>query len=97
MTVKFKKSIPFKNAGTYLNYHAGEIEGTTSEESVSMVEEIEQLLIFPKVESKIKLNGSTEEIYLPANIWTPISIRTNNFIIKTISEEDKIYWQGWSL
>jgi hypothetical protein len=54
-------------------------------------------MINPLVASTVKLNDSEKEIYLPAGVWTPISVLTDSFTIKTVSESGKIYWQGWIL
>jgi len=97
MTEKFNKSIPFKNSGSFVDYDSGEIDGTTVEEEVVLDEEVRQLLVLPKVESYIKLNDNAKWIYLPANSWTPISVKATSFIVKTKEEVGKIYWQGWLL
>jgi len=86
-----------RSSGTFNDYDSGEIDGTTIEVVVTPSDRLAQLLVYPTVESSVKLNGSTKTIYLPANTWTPISILTNSFIIKTNEEAGKIYWQGWYL
>ena len=98
MTEEFSKSIPFKNSGSFVDYDSGEIDATTSDsDEVVLTEEVRQLLVLPKVESYIKLNDNDKWIYLPANSWTPISVKTTSFTVKTKEETGKIYWQGWLL
>lgn len=97
-----KKTVEFNNymnrtITTYLDYDSGEIDGTTTEATVTLSQQIVQLLVYPTVESSIKLDDSTKSIYLPANVWTPISVVCDSFKIKTLSEDNKIYWQGWVL
>jgi hypothetical protein len=92
------KNIGFnRSAGTFNKYDSGEIDGTTTEVEVTLDDRLSQLLIHPLVASTVKLNDSEKEIYLPAGVWTPISVLTDSFTIKTISESGKIYWQGWIL
>jgi hypothetical protein len=97
MTEKFNKSVPFKNSGSFIDYDSGEIDGTTTEELVELADEVRQLLVLPKVESYIKLNDNDKWIYLQANSWTPISVKTTSFTVKTKEAIGKIYWQGWLL
>lgn len=80
-------------------YDAG--SGTVDPSGVKIEVELEifQLLIYPTVDSFVSLNDSTtKEIFLPKNMWTPISISRNfackNFIVKS-QEAGEIYWQGW--
>jgi hypothetical protein len=84
-------------ATVYESYDSGEIDGTTTEVEVTPSETVAQLMINPLVASTVKLNDSEKEIYLPAGVWTPISVLTDSFTIKTVSESGKIYWQGWIL
>lgn len=84
-------------ATVYESYDSGEIDGTTTEVEVTPYETVAQLMINPLVASTVKLNDSEKEIYLPAGVWTPISVLTDSFTIKTVSESGKIYWQGWIL
>lgn len=92
------KNVGFnRSAGTFNKYDSGEIDGTTAEVEVTPTDRLSQLLVYPAVDSNIKLNDSTKAIHLPANVWTPISVLTDSFTIKTVSEDGKIYWQGWSL
>jgi hypothetical protein len=84
-------------ATVYESYDSGEIDGTTTEVEITPSETVAQLMINPLVASTVKLNDSEKEIYLPAGVWTPISVLTDSFTIKTVSESGKIYWQGWIL
>ena len=84
-------------ATVYEDYDSGEVDGTTTEETISLNSSVGQLLIHPLVDATVKLNDSDKEIYLPAGTWTPISVLTDSFTIKTNSESGKIYWQGWIL
>jgi hypothetical protein len=85
---------------TYFNeYDSGSESVTTDYPMLDFVldREIQQLLLFPKVECLIKLNGSDKEIYLPADMWTPILLRITSFSVKAMSEAGTLYWQGWNL
>lgn len=83
---------------TYFNeYDAGTIIATTNYAETILDQEVQQLLIFPKVECLLKVNGSEKEIYIPADMWTPILLRVNDFKIKGLSEGGTLYWQGWYL
>ena len=75
-------------------YDAGEqITGTTPV-TINIDQAIPQLLFYPTVDSFIKLNGSTKEIFIPAESWTPISILCISVEVRAI-KTGKIYWQGW--
>jgi len=85
-------------ASSYFNeYDAGTETVTTNYATIELTQEVQQLLILPKVECMLKVNGGTKEIYLPADVWTPILLRTTEFAIKGISEGGTVYWQGWFL
>jgi hypothetical protein len=84
------------SAGFYSEYDAGKLEAVTSSVRVDIEKTAVQLLIYPKKESFIKLNGSEKEIYLPAESWTPISVAVEYFEISAPVASD-IYWQGWCL
>jgi len=86
-----------RSSGTFNDYDSGEIDGTTTEVVVTPSDRLAQLLVYPTVESSVILNDSDKVIFLPSGAWTPISILTNSFIIKTNEEAGKIYWQGWYL
>lgn len=80
-------------------YDAGSGDVTTTGNKIQLEMDISQLLIYPTVDSFVSLNDSTtKEIFLPKNMWTPISISRNfackNFTVKS-QETGKIYWQGW--
>lgn len=58
-----------------------------------------QLLVYPTVDAKLTLNdGATKEVFLPANMWTPIVISRDyncvNFVL-TAEEAGLAHWQGW--
>ena len=92
------KNVGFnRSSGTFNKYDSGEIDGTTTEVEITPTDRLSQLLVYPAVESKVKLNDSEKWIYLPSSVWTPISVLTESFKIKTYTEDGKIYWQGWSL
>ncbi|HKL43238.1 MAG TPA: hypothetical protein VJ962_11710 [Clostridia bacterium] len=95
----FKKTVPYKNEGTYSYYDGGSEDTTTSYlvADVSLDNKVAQLLVYPTTDSSIKLNGSDKEIYLPANSWTPISVGTESFNVKALEEAGIVYWQGWYL
>lgn len=85
-------------ASSYFNeYDAGTETVTTNYATIELAQEVQQLLILPKVECMLKVNGSEKEIYLPADIWTPILLRTTEFALKGTSEGGTVYWQGWFL
>lgn len=75
-------------------YDAGEHAVGETYTQVQFEEEIPQVLFYPTVDSFIKLNGSTKEIFIPALTWTPISVLCKDFSVKG-SKAGKIYWQGW--
>jgi len=86
-----------RSSGTFNYYDSGEIDGATTEVEIIPSDRLDQLLVYPTVESSVKLNDSDKVIFLPSGAWTPISISTNSFTIKTLTEAGKIYWQGWYL
>lgn len=80
-------------------YDAGTVDVDSSGVKVVLELQISQLLIYPTVDAKVSLNdSSTKEIFLPAGMWTPISISRDylctNFVI-TSEEAGKAHWQGW--
>lgn len=80
-------------------YDSGSADVDSTGAKIEVELEIFQLLIYPTVDSFVSLNDSTtKEIFLPKNMWTPISISRNfackNFTV-TSQETGKIYWQGW--
>ena len=81
----------------YSSYDSGEIDGTTTEATVTPDSTVAQLSIYAVVESSVKLNDSTKVIYLPAGVWTQIPVLTDSFTIKTLATTGKIYWMGWIL
>jgi len=85
-------------ASSYFNeYDAGNKTVTTEYSEIVLAQEIQQLFIYPKVDCLIKINGSTKEIFLPKEIWTPILLRITSMTIKGVSEGGTVYWQGWFL
>lgn len=77
-------------------YDAGELEAKVEPIQVILVQkEARNVLIYPKVDCYITLNGSIKEIFLPAMAWTPISIEVNDFSIRSISDIGMVYWQAW--
>jgi hypothetical protein len=79
---------------TYGDYDAGTIDVTTSNQVVTPDSQLQQLLIYPTVECTVKIGDSTKEIFLPKDVWTPISVLCAKFTIKG-SASGKVYWQGW--
>ena len=67
-------------------YDAGSVDIDSSGVMVLLEMEIRQLLIYPTVDASVTLNdGDTKSIFLPAGMWTPISISrdylSTNFVI----------------
>ncbi len=80
-------------------YDAGTVDIDSTGAMVLLEMEISQLLIYPTVNASVTLNeGDTKSIFLPAGMWTPISISRDylctNFVI-TSEEAGKAHWQGW--
>lgn len=80
-------------------YDAGSVDVTSAGVKVLMEMEIRQLLIYPTVDAKVSLNdGTTKDIFLPKNMWTPISISRDflctDFVV-TSELVGKVHWQGW--
>ena len=79
-------------------YDAGSVDVSSEGVKVDIGLDVRQLLIYPMVDSFVSLNGSTKEIFLPKNMWTPITISKSwvleNFTVKS-QEAGKVYWQGW--
>ena len=83
------------NSSTYTEYLAGkETLAAATPVTVTLASVADQLLIFPLAASTVKLNGSTEEIYLPENTWTPISVQTTSLVLTSEAGGD-VYWQAW--
>ncbi|NDL68011.1 hypothetical protein [Anaerotalea alkaliphila] len=81
----------------FTDYDSGEIAATADylEAAVQPGGLLRQMLVYPMVDCKIKLNGSAKEIHLPAEVWTPIGVAAESFNIKTASGTGTVHWQGW--
>ena len=80
-------------------YDAGSVDIDSSGVMVLLEIQVSQILIYPTVDASVSLNdGTTKSIFLPAGMWTPISISRDflcaNFVI-TSEEAGKAHWQGW--
>lgn len=77
-------------------YDAGELDATAEPIQVMLSKkEAQNVLIYPKIDCYMTLNGSAKEIFLPALAWTPISIVASAFSIRAIEDGGKVYWQAW--
>lgn len=77
------------------DYDSGVVSATTDYEETVLDNQLDQFMVYPAVAGFIKLNGSTKEIYLPAETWTPILTKVDSFSVKTVTGTGDIYWQGW--
>lgn len=80
-------------------YDAGSVDIDSSGVMVLLEMQVSQILIYPTVDASVSLNeGTTKSIFLPAGMWTPISISRDylctNFVI-TSEDAGKAHWQGW--
>jgi len=80
-------------------YDAGSADVGLTPVKIEVESGVTQLLIYPTVDASVSLNDKiTKEIFLPKNMWTPISISRNfactNFVV-TAQATGKMYWQGW--
>jgi len=79
-------------------YDAGMLEVTNTPTNKTMDIAVRQLLIYPTENCFVTLNGSTKEIFVPKNMWTPICVSSYylcySFTIKT-ETTCTAYWQGW--
>ena len=78
-------------------YDSGSESTTTAflGEDVTPDSPCKQLLIYVTADSLAKFNESAKEVFLPADVWTPIGFIVDNFNVKTIEGEGVAYWQGW--
>ena len=85
-------------ASSYFNdYDAGTETVTTEYGEIELAAQVQQLFFYPKVDCFVKINGSTKEIFVPKDIWTPILLRVDSILIKASTTGGTVYWQGWSL
>lgn len=83
-----------RSAAIYGSYDAGDVSVSAEPTVVTPVEQVQQLLIYPTVDCRVKLNESDKEIFVPKNAWTPISVVCDMFTL--IAEgEGTAHWQGW--
>lgn len=79
-------------------YDAGSIDVSSVGVKVGLELEVRQLLIYPTVDSFVTLNDFTKQIFLPKNMWTPITV-SNSWVLGSFTvisqEAGKIHWQGW--
>ena len=80
-------------------FDSGTVDVDVTEVTVTLELQVSQLLIYPTVNASVTLNdGTTKSIFLPKEMWTPISISRDflctNFVI-TAEEAGKVHWQGW--
>lgn len=94
MTTNLKFS---NNTGVYNGYDSGTLEAVSGEVVVTPAQTVVQVLLFPTEDASVKLNDSEKWIFLPAGMWTPISIPTETFTVKVLAGSGDIHWQGWFL
>ena len=85
------------NTGIYNGYDCGSLESVDVEQVIVPCKTVMQLLIFPTEDALVNINEVGKWIFLPANMWTPISISVVKFAVKTVDSLANIYWQGWYL
>ena len=81
-----------------VQYDAGTLEVDNISQVIEPDMAIRHLLIYPKDDCFVTLNDSKKEIFIPKNMWTPISASSSflcdKFTIKTATS-CIAYWQGW--
>ena len=91
---KTEPNVKIRNYLAQRLYDAGSLEVTTTETVVEPEFQIDDLLIYPLVNFTVKIGDSEKGIFLPKEIWTPISVTCSKFRITGIAE-GTVHWQGW--
>ena len=80
----------------YDNYDSGQLTNVgIAGQTVSPENKLAQLLIYPREDCKLTINGSDKWIFLPKEMWSPISILCDTFNVATIAGTGDVFWQGW--
>ena len=94
-TQRYKAMLEAIQKTSYFEYAADKV---TLEENTSVTTELDetaqQLLFYPAEDSYVKLNENEDEIFLPGEQWTPVSVLTVKFTLESSTAGD-VHWQAW--
>lgn len=77
-------------------YDAGELDVTTNMSQIVLArKEARNLLVYPTIDCYITLDDNDKMIFIPALMWTPISVDISSFNIRALGDSGKVYWQVW--